>query len=428
MSPDIEWHVGEDAEQETIIKTPPREPLRWRIPAILSAIGLGLALGIAYRSIPEPAPQPTPIATVEPTVPPRVSDSPAVDTIERESLALADGDLATFMALQDVTDTTWRQTQLGLFRSWGKPTNGPLYTIVESGTLPADRLWVDVIQFRADQYFRQTRFYQFKDQRWQRIAPVSDTAFWGAERSIETPHFRLTLRSQDARLAADLAQRYEAIYVRACSDLNCRDLKALPDERKLRLILQPAIVTPRIDWQNDQLHYTLSSPRLSGLYLSTHQGDSPGQDRSLNAAVIESIVYYVARTDASQLATWPIDTTGQQFLDIIAQWESLRLLGQAGRQIVTRPTQLTNPALPDLASLWTMPPQFTAQLAELRWIESTALIAFLDEQYGADKVVVFLHTLGQTSSLAGTIKQLDLPDSNFEQHWQAWLKQAAAPD
>ncbi len=40
-----------------------------------------------------------------------------------------------------------------------------LYTIVDNGTLPTNRLWANVIQFRAGQYFRQTRFYQLKDQR-----------------------------------------------------------------------------------------------------------------------------------------------------------------------------------------------------------------------------------------------------------------------
>jgi hypothetical protein len=429
MSPDIEWHVGEDAEQETIVKTPQRKPPRWHAVAIMIAVGLGVALGVVYRSIPEPAPRPTPTSAPDPTLTPLPSSEPQVlDTIERESLALANGDLSTFMAIQDAADSAWRQTQLGLFRQWGTPTNGPLYTIVESGTLSADRLWVDMFQFRTGQYFRQTRFYQFKDQRWQRIAPASDPLFWGDEQSAETAHFYLKFHAQDALLAAILAQRYEAVYARACSDLRCRERNAFPANRKLQMVLQPYLVTPRLDLQNDRMLYTLSSPRLSGLYYPTRLGEPPGQDRSLNQAIVENIVYYVARTDASQLSTWPIDTTGQQFLGIISEWESLRLLGQPNRQLITRPEQLASPNLPDLASLWIMPPQFTSQLAELRWIESSALITFLDEQYGADKVVSFLHTLGQTSSLADTLKQLDLPDRGFEEQWQAWLKQAAMPD
>lgn len=426
MSPDIEWHVGEDAEQETIVKTPQHKPPRWRALAIMVAAGLGLALGVVYRSIPEPAPRPAPAVFPEPAPPQFTSSSPlALDTIERESLALATGDLSTYMEIQDAADAGWRQVQLGSFRPWGTPANGPLYTIVESGTLSAGRLWVDVIQFRADQYFLQTRFYQLRDQRWQRIAPVSDPAFWGEEQTAETPHFVLKFRAQDAHLAAALAQRYELVYARACRDLNCEGPKQLPDDRRPQITLQAANVVPRIDLQSDQLRYTLPSPRLSGLYFPTRQGEQPGQDRSLNQSVVESIVYYVARNSVRTLSTWPIDPASQQFLGIIADWESLRLMGRPNRQLIVRPEQLTSPDLPDLASLWTLPPRFTSHLAELRWIESTALVSFLDEQYGADKVVALLHTLGQTSSLPDAIKRLDLPDRDFEKEWRAWLKQAA---
>ena len=58
MSPDIEWHVGEDAEQETIARTSvPRRSRRSRW-AVLIAIGLGVGLGLVYRSIPEPPAKP----------------------------------------------------------------------------------------------------------------------------------------------------------------------------------------------------------------------------------------------------------------------------------------------------------------------------------------------------------------------------------
>ena len=252
---------------------------------------------------------------------------------------------------------------------------------------------------------------------------MSDPAFWGEEQTAETPHFVLKFRAQDAHLAAALAQRYELVYARACRDLNCAGPKQLPDDRRPQITLQAANVVPRIDLQNDQLRYTLPSPRLSGLYFPTRQGEQPGQDRSLNQSVVESIVYYVARDSVSSFSTWPIDPTSQQFLGIIAEWESLRLTGRPNRQLIVRPEQLTSPDLPDLASLWTSPPQFTSQLAELRWIESTALVTFLDEQYGADKVVAFLHTLGKTSSLSDALKHLDLSNHAFEQQWQAWRKQ-----
>ncbi len=421
MGPDIEWRIGEEAETETIVKTPQRKPPRWRALAIMIAIGLGVALGAVYHSVPEPAPRPTPVSL--PTLI-QASPPPLADTIERESMALASGDLQTFMDIQDSADAAWRQTQLGLFRTWGTPTSGPLYTVIETGSLSAERQWADVIQFRANQYFRQTRFYQFKDQHWQRIAPVSDLSFWGAEQSAETAHFHLEFRAQDALQATTLGQRYEAVYARACSDLQCQERNAVPADRKLQIVLQPSIVTPNVGLQNDRLIYTLSSPRLNGLYLQVRQDYRPGQDPSLSQAVVESIVYYVARASVAQ-STWPIDTNSQQFLGLIADWESLRLTGQSDPKLINQPEQLASADLPDLASLWTLPPMFTQRVAELRWLESAALITFLDEQYGAGKVTAFLHTLGQVSSLPDALDRLELPDPDFEQHWLAWLQQVA---
>ncbi len=71
MSPDIEWHVGEDAEQETIAHTSTRLAHgagRW---VVIIAIGLGVGLGLLYRSIPEPPPKP-----IDPAPAPAVIESP----------------------------------------------------------------------------------------------------------------------------------------------------------------------------------------------------------------------------------------------------------------------------------------------------------------------------------------------------------------
>ncbi len=49
MSPDIEWHVGEDAEQETIAQVTSDRPSRWRKPIVLIAAVLGAGAGRALR-------------------------------------------------------------------------------------------------------------------------------------------------------------------------------------------------------------------------------------------------------------------------------------------------------------------------------------------------------------------------------------------
>ena len=47
MSPDIEWHVGEDAEQETIAQVTSDRPSRWRRPIVLIVAALGAGAGRA---------------------------------------------------------------------------------------------------------------------------------------------------------------------------------------------------------------------------------------------------------------------------------------------------------------------------------------------------------------------------------------------
>src|SRR5512139_3973758 len=101
MSPDFHWHVGEEAEQETVVKTTltPRSRRSWI--AILIIVILGAGLGVVYRSIPEPAsrPAPTPSPTPRPTpTRPAVPDG-LYDTIDREAQALASGAVETVMAL-----------------------------------------------------------------------------------------------------------------------------------------------------------------------------------------------------------------------------------------------------------------------------------------------------------------------------------------
>jgi len=126
MSPDLEWHVGEESDRETIVKTTPRKPPRWRWPMIAFVVMLGAGLGALYRSIPE-SPQPTPLPTSAPLPPP-----PIETVIEQEAHALATGDRAAFLALQDQNDGDWYRAQQAAFQTWGMPpSNVALYTIVE---------------------------------------------------------------------------------------------------------------------------------------------------------------------------------------------------------------------------------------------------------------------------------------------------------
>src|SRR5512147_369312 len=101
MSPDIQWHVGEDAARETIAQTTSAQHPRRNKWVALLVVVFGVSLGVAYRSLPDAAPRPTP--TSVPTVPPEPT-RPAVpaalyQTIEREVSALADGDADAYFDL-----------------------------------------------------------------------------------------------------------------------------------------------------------------------------------------------------------------------------------------------------------------------------------------------------------------------------------------
>src|SRR5512139_3199027 len=101
MSPDIDWRVGDEADQETIARITTRKTSRWRKPIVLLAAALGVGLGVLYASIPEP---PRPIALPTPIATPLPPGPPLEQTIDREVRALSNGDMQTFIALQDPDD------------------------------------------------------------------------------------------------------------------------------------------------------------------------------------------------------------------------------------------------------------------------------------------------------------------------------------
>ncbi len=418
MTPKIEWQVDRSSGPETIVQTTPAPSSRWRRLTVLITIGLGVGLGFAYRSILAPLrPAPTPIATPIEWPLPRVED-----TIAFEAHTLAIGRLSDFMALQSPDDVRWRERQMGLFRTWGTPGSGPAYTIVATGTLTDDRVWADVIQFRHRQYFRETRFYQLKQNRWWRIAPPADASFWGEDQTFQTAHFDVQYRAIDLPVAEAVARQFEAIYAQVSDDLKGNH-QPLPPDGKLQIRLEPDTLTSTVDMQEDRVVYVLPSPRITGLYYPTAQADRPSLDKPFSQAAANNIVYFVARSATSGLSTWPPDVPSQQFLGIIAEWENLRLFGPATRTLVYHPDLLAGDDLFDLAALWIQPPDSTLHALDLMYAEQTALIAFVDQRYGSDKVVAFLHILGQAASLPEAVERMGLPYASFKVAWQTWLTQ-----
>jgi hypothetical protein len=326
------------------------------------------------------------------------------------------------MKLQDATDPTWVRLQTEAFVTWGKPTTGPLYTIVDTGTLPNDRVWADIVQFHDDEYFRETRFYQLKDHQWVRIAPVPDVVFWGPEQTFQTAHFNVTYRAEDESLAAVVAQHWENFYRQVCGDLGCDKGKPAPAP-KFQMRFQPGAFESNLDEQNNQLNLIFPSPRIAGLYTTDLQDNPPRWEQPLEPLVYYKFVYFIARDSTGGLPAWPQEMTSEEFLNAIVHWELIRVNGQPKRSLLFQPAQLASPDLPDFELLWTWGPTYTQHTVALMWTETTALIDFIDEQYGADKVIEFLHGLGVAGSLPDALDRIGLPYQQFKQDWQAWLKQ-----
>lgn len=451
MSPDLEWHVGEESDRETIVKTTPRKPPRWRWPMIAFVVMLGASLGALYRSIPE-SPEPTPSPTSTPLPPP-----PIGTVIEQEARALATGDRAAFLALQDQNDGEWYRAQQAAFKTWGTPpSNAALYTIVESGTLSNGQVWVDLYQWRdVDRYFRETRFYRLRDNRWQRVRP--SLSFWsgleltaGRTPSSTPPYappyasyipFSLVYPKEDNSITWYAVQRMAAIYQLLCRDLEC-DAHSRSDV-PIALIFKPDADRMLVE-SSERVTITLRSPRLTGIYYPVG-----GKDDPITQAAYQSLLLPVVRTATGNPARWANSTAGDLFIQGIAAWEQLRinarqqtppevLIVDGPGALSTEPSQgdpaqtqqfytdlLADQKLLPLASLWQWPPRF-ALASDVADGEVDALIAFIEQRYGAIGVVKFLNAIGPANSLQAAIETgLGVKYKELEQAWLKWIGRRA---
>ena len=425
MSPDLDWQVDRSSGQETVAQTPPPSKSRWRKICVILMIFLGIGLGIAYRSLviaSPPASLPKPISTRETSALPEqlpASETSALttqrprleDTIDGEALALAHGNLRDFMAIQDPNDPQWQEHQMSpeVFNAWGLPSTGALYTIVETGTLSDDRVWVSVAQFRDGRHFYETRFYQLQNNHWVRTAmPAVDQSFWGKPQTIDQGHFKITFYDKDASLAKIVAAQFEAAYQRVCNDLHCVDSSgtSLLGKTKVWLTLVNVAVSP-----DQSASFSLPPPRISGIYLADPD-DPSGQEDPTKATAYKTLTYDFAQCIAGNPG-YAVSPSGSNGLaTAISEWKLVRLG-------VTNYSSWQMLQSSDLAPLESV-------LYGRGWYptpEASALIEFIDEQYGADKVVELLHALRSTSTLPDAIKSIGLPYTEFKQSWTVWSEQ-----
>jgi hypothetical protein len=421
MAPEIEWQVKDEAGQQTVMKTQRRPPSRWKRFALLLVILIGAGLGIAYSNTPAstlPAPDPTPLPTSKPPAP------PLAETIDEEALALAQGDRSAFEALLDPIDTRWVQAQLSTFKAWGQPAStGQLYEVIASGTLSFDRAWADVIQFRAGQYFRETRFYRLQNARWYRTAP--DLSLWGEAQQLQTAHFEVNFRSGDEPVVPIVADYFERTYTLLCVNLGCpRTTDGLvPRAISITLDFQPE-TSQVIIANNGALFFRMPSPRLMGLYYQSLNADEAilGNNVQLERLVTNGLIGSAARVAAGMAQTDRAVAGGNVFINAIVGWEYTRLQGGDTQTDTLANLEAINaqPLLP-LPSLWAFGSGDTSERVQ---IESSSVVVYIEQTFGPQAVLNFLHAIGPSASLAEAIESsLHLNYADFEQNWQGWLKQ-----
>jgi len=418
MSPDIEWRVGENAEQETIARVTTHKPSRWRKPIVLIAAALGVGLGALYVSIPEP---PRPIAPPTPSATPLPPAPALARTIDREARALANGDMQTFIGLLDPDEYAWRQDQISSFRPWGAPpSDAEFYRILASERPDAQHAWADVLQYRDGKYFRETRIYRLVDGAWLRTRPASSPAWWGGEKTLATRYFHITYPAADEEQARLLAG-----YLARQSRETCRTFGCNLDERPpvVHFILpsDTVIDQPHVQRSESAFTVTLPSLRFAGYYSSDSSGVDVEDDRW--AQYYDRYLYFpLLYTSIGGVERWSQKRDGLMYLYAVGFWDlDRRGRSTMGRwQFPFRPDLVTDMLALSADAMWDWPADTSQAGVRTRLASASALVQFINETYGAEMVVRFFRTLRFAQSLTHAIEVLGVPYSEFEEQWLEW--------
>ena len=460
MSPDIEWRVGEDAEQETIaqVTSSARRSRRGRW-AVIITIGLGVGLGLLYRSIPEPLPKP-----IGPAPAPTVIESPLPTpelldaAVERDAEHLASLNAKngiTFnpaLARMPQAYANWYTALQNAYGGWGPPSYQTLYTVFETGTLPSGVVWVKLGQFRHGDFYRHTRFYRLENDRW--IWTLPDASFWsGATATLTTGDagtigpITINHPIEDAPVIGAVFDRFTRAYQNLCESLKCSP----PNDRSrlwtpgltLSITIQPLLMQPAVQDRGSTLLIDLPSPRVVGYYEDANARGDPYVSMAY-ATLIDPVV----RLASGDYARWKTDRSGELFLQAIATWKRARLpdelflMGVFYQPAILPPSsarmpdgqlislsqryveQLHQEELVPLDSLWNWPAAERGfRLMEYAAVNETeAVVIFIEDRYGENGVVRFLNSLGKAHSLKAAIEAaLPVSFEEFNRQWTAWI-------
>jgi len=418
MSPDLEWRVDDPSGEQTIAKTTPPRPPRWRTWVIGLVVMLGVGLGVIYRTIPEPLPRPTP-TPLPPTPTPLAVPAKLYAAIDREAQALADGDIDSYLAVSMPRDTSDQVQLRNGLTAWGRPTDRqPYYEIIDYNLRTQTKAWADIRQYRNGRWFRATRFYQRQGERWLRSEP--DPFFWsGQVETLDTLHFHVIYASEDRELIPPTISRLEEAYPQVCRNLGCVD-----DTSDLTYTLKlNGTSRTSLRLSDDAREIILSSPRLTGVF-----EDAPLDNNVLLwgvAAAATQRVYYGAATQ------WSGDSVGHIVFGSIIDWAAERSKGEPSDAHMLIGSLAAQPLAP-LVDLWGAVHEFDQKqqtwvergIPDSTYMEAHVIIYFIEQAYGKQSMPRLLKALGTAHSFADVIETgLGVPFAEFDQKWQTWLKQ-----
>ncbi len=414
--PDLHWHVGEGAERETIAKS--NEPRRsgHRL-VFLLVVMLGAGLGVVYRSLPEPPPHPTPTPILLPTPTRQAIPAKLFDTIDREAQALADGDSDTYRETEAESVQGEIEAQRENFTAWGRPGDDrSLYVIIDFDLLTDTSAWADIRQFRQGRYFRQTRFYYYDGEYWLR-APTSNSTLWsGREESVQTSHFNVIYAVEDRAVISSTLRQLEEDFQDLCRDLGCTSL-------------------------GQELTFTLKVKPVEGYYLHSYPVGTGNVEIRLNslraAGFFESGRAYTWKSGVAP--HWALaEELGQRVYGL--RFEGATGYEQAGSGLLWAAicwaidrvdplpadlfgtlNDLQQRPLLSLETLWEIGEVYEPGLALTQLYH---LLRFIEQEYGASAVTRLLGAIDSAKSMSEAIETgLGVSFAEFDQKWQAWVKQ-----
>jgi hypothetical protein len=462
MSPDIEWHIGEEADQETIARTSTTRRSRLSRWVVISAIGLGVGLGVLYRSIPEPPPNPIEPAPIPTVIEAPLSPLPTPETldaaIQRDAERLASMNTKNGIAFNPALAgmpqayADWYAALQNAYGRWGPPPYQTLYTVFETGTLSSGIVWVKLGQFRHGDFYRHTRFYRLKADRW--VWTLPDPLFWvGVTAAVRTGEagtigpITIGYPIEDAPVISPVFDRFTRAYLSLCESLNCPPpidpARLWTPGLTLTISIEPLLMQPAMQERRGQLIIDLPSPRVVGYYEDANARGDPYVSMAY-ATLIDPVV----RLASGNYARWETDRSGELFLQAIATWKRARLpddlflMGMFYQPTSLPPSsarmpdgqliplsqryveQLHQEELIPLVSLWDWPTdgQGFGLLQHVAVNQAEAIVIYIEEQYGEEGVVRFLNSLGQARALEDAIEAaLPVSFGEFNRQWNKWI-------